>query len=55
MQSVNEKYQDLLSKIDALRASLHVIDDQELTDAIAQLDKLEAVVRHMENTYGDEL
>ena len=53
--TINEKYNSIIDRIDAIRASYHLIAAEELEAAMQELEKLEAVLRTLEERYTEDL
>ena len=55
MQSSRERYNEILEKYEAIRESLHLISNEELDEAVAQIERYEAIMKQLEDLYGEEL
>jgi hypothetical protein len=55
MQSPRDRYNEILEKYDAIRAILHIITNEELGEAVALIEKYEAIMKQIEDVYGEEL
>ena len=55
MQSPRDRYNEILEKYESIRASLHIIANEELDEAVALIEKYEAIMKQIEDVYGEEL
>ena len=55
LMSINERYNMLLDKIDNIKANLHLLAAEELNAASDEIDKLEAVLKQLEDLYPEEV
>ena len=55
LMSINERYNDILDKIQAIRGSLHIIHGEELAIAMAEIEKYENILKQLEDLYPEEV
>jgi hypothetical protein len=55
MQSPRERYNEILEKYEAIRANIHLISNEELDAAVAQIERYELIMKQLEDLYGEEL
>ena len=55
LMSLNERYNDILDKIQAIRGSLHIIHGEELAIAMAEIEKYENILKQLEDLYPEEV
>jgi len=55
LMSINERYNDILDKIQAIRGSLHVIHGEELATAMSEIEKYENMLKQLEDLYPEEV
>ncbi len=55
LMSINERYNNILDKIQAIRSSMHVIHGEELAVAIAEMEKYENILKQLEDLYPEEV
>lgn len=55
LMSINERYNDILDKIQAIRGSLHVVHGEELAVAMAEIEKYENILKQLEDLYPEEV
>ena len=55
MQSPRERYNEILEKYEAIRANLHIIENDKLDQAVAEIEKYELIMKQLEDVYGEEL
>ena len=55
LMSINERYNTMLDKIDAIRANIHLISAEELENVMKELDKLETILKQLEDLYPEEV
>jgi len=55
LMSINERYNSLLDRIDNIKANLHLLAAEELNAASDEIDKLEAVLKQLEDLYPEEV
>jgi prefoldin subunit 5 len=53
--SINERYNLILEKIDAIRANIHLITADELEAAMTEMDKYEKILKQIEDLYPEEV
>jgi len=53
--TVNERYNSIIDRIDAIRASFHLIAAEELEAAMKEMEKLEANLKRLEEQFPEEL
>ena len=53
--TVNERYSMIIDRIDAIRASYHLIAAEELEAAMLEVEKLEANLKRLEEQYPEDL
>jgi hypothetical protein len=55
LMSINERYNMLLDKIDAIKANLHLIAADELDAAVQEMEKYENILKQLEDLYPEEV
>ena len=55
LMSINERYNMILDKIDAIKANLHLIAAEELNAAVAEMEKYEHILKQLEDLYPEEV
>jgi len=55
MQSPRERYNEILEKYESIRANLHIIENDKLDEAVAEIEKYELIMKQLEDLYGEEL
>ena len=55
LTSINERYNLILDKIDAIRANIHLITADELEAAMIEMEKYEAILKQLEDLYPEEV
>ena len=55
LMSINERYNMILDKIDAIKANLHLIAAEELNAAVAEMEKYENILKQLEDLYPEEV
>jgi hypothetical protein len=55
LMSINERYNSILDKIDAIRANIHLISADELEAAMKEMDKYEKILKQLEDLYPEEI
>ncbi len=55
LMSINERYNELLDKIQAIRSTLHVIHGEELAAAIVEMERYENTLKQLEDLYPEEV
>ena len=55
LTSINERYNLILDKIDAIRANIHLITADELEAAMMEMEKYEAILKQLEDLYPEEV
>jgi archaellum component FlaC len=55
LMSINERYNSLLDRIDNIKASLHLLAAEELNAASNEINKLEAILKQLEDLYPEEV
>ena len=55
LMSINERYNDILDKIQAIRGSLHIIHGEELATAMTEIEKYENILKQLEDLYPEEV
>ena len=53
--SINQRYNDLLDKMEAIRVNLRVLEADKLDEAVKELDKIELVLKQLEDLYDDQI
>lgn len=53
--TVNERYNSIIDRIDAIHASYHLLAAEELEAAMREVEKLEANLKRLEEHYPEEL
>lgn len=55
LMSINERYNKMLDKLDSVRESLHLLSGEELNEAHRLIEKLEVVLKQIEDLYPEEV
>ena len=55
MQTPKERYEFMLQKLDTIQANIHLVEDDKLDEMSAEIDKLELIIKQLEDLYSDEL
>jgi prefoldin subunit 5 len=55
LTSINERYNLILDKIDAIRANIHLITAEELEFAMKEMEKYENILKQLEDLYPEEV
>jgi sRNA-binding regulator protein Hfq len=55
LMSINERYNLILDKMDAIRANIHLISADELETAMKEMDKYEVILKQLEDLYPEEV
>jgi hypothetical protein len=55
LMSINERYNLILDKMDAIRANIHLISADELEIAMKEMDKYEVILKQLEDLYPEEV
>lgn len=55
MQTTKERYESMLQKLDTIRETIHLVESEKLDEVVAEIDKLEIILKQIEDLYGDEL
>lgn len=55
LMSINERYNAMLDKIDAIRANIHLISAEELEHVMKELEKLDLILKQLEDLYPEEV
>lgn len=55
LMSINERYNIILDKIDAIRSNIHLISAEELEAAMMEMDKYEKILKQLEDLYPEEV
>jgi len=55
MQTTKERYESMLTKLDSIRENIHLVESEKLDAVIAEIDKIELILRQMEDLYSEEL
>lgn len=55
LMSINERYNTLIDKVDSIRANIHLLQTDELENAMKELDKLETMLKQIEDLYPEEV
>jgi prefoldin subunit 5 len=55
LMSINERYNMILDKIDAIRANIQLIAADELEAAMIEIDKYETILKQLEDLYPEEV
>jgi hypothetical protein len=55
LMSINERYNLILDKMDAIRANIHLISADELETAMKEMDKYENILKQLEDLYPEEV
>jgi len=55
MQTAKERYEAMLVKLDSIQANIHLVENDKLDEMVAELEKLELILKQLEDLYGDEL
>jgi len=53
--SINERYNMILDKIENIKANLHTIHEENLDEAMKEIDKLEETLKQIEDLYPEEV
>ena len=55
LMSINERYNDILDKIQSIRTNLHLIHGEELQAAVAEMERYENILKQLEDLYPEEV
>jgi hypothetical protein len=55
LMGINERYSMLLDKFESIRANLHLIAGEELELAMKEMDKIELILKQLEDLYPEEV
>jgi archaellum component FlaC len=55
LMSINERYNQILDKIDSIKANIHLIHADELDAVMKEMDKLELILKQLEDLYPEEV
>jgi archaellum component FlaC len=55
LMSINERYNAILDKIDGIRANIHLIHAEELEHVMKELEKLDMILKQLEDLYPEEV
>jgi prefoldin subunit 5 len=55
LRSINERYNMLLDRIDAIRSNIHLITADELDSAMKEIEKIETILKQLEDLYPEEV
>ena len=55
MQSARERYEELLKKYESIRENLHLVNGEKLDEAVKEIEKLDLILKQLEDLYGEEL
>jgi hypothetical protein len=55
MQTPKERYESMLNKLDSIRANIHLVEAEKLDEVVAEMDKIELIIKQLEDVYGQEL
>ena len=55
MQTAKERYESMLQKLDTIQANIHLVESDKLDEITAEIDKLELILKQLEDLYGEEL
>lgn len=53
--SINERYSMLLDKFESIRINLHLTAGEELEQAMKEMDKIEAILKQIEDLYPEDV
>jgi sRNA-binding regulator protein Hfq len=53
--SINERYNNVLDKLQSIRENIHLISGDELEQAIKEMDKFEVLLKQLEDMYPLEI
>ena len=53
--SANERYTSILDKLDSIRGNIHLIHADELDVVMKEVEKLEAILKQLEDLYSQEI
>ena len=55
LMGINERYSMLLDKFESIRANLHLVAGEELEHAMKEMDKIEVILKQLEDLYPEEV
>jgi len=55
LMSINERYIMLLDKFESIRSNVHLIVGDELEQAMKEMDKIEAILKQLEDLYPEDV
>jgi hypothetical protein len=55
LMGINERYTMLLDKFESIRNNLHLISNEELDQAVKEMDKIETILKQLENLYPEDV
>jgi len=55
MQTAKERYESMLQKLDTIQANIHLVEAEKLDEVVAEIEKLELILKQIEDLYGHEL
>ena len=55
LMSINERYNNVLDKMQSIRNNIHLISGEELEEAIKEIDKCEELLKQLEDMYPMEI
>jgi len=55
LMGINERYSALLDKFESIRTNLHLISGEELEHAMKEMDKIETILKQLEDLYPEEV
>lgn len=55
LMSINERYSMLLDKFESIRANVHLVAGEELEFAMKEMDKIEAILKQLEDLYPEDV
>lgn len=53
--SINERYSMLLDKFESIRINLHLTAGEELEQAMKEMDKIESILKQLEDLYPEDV
>jgi len=55
LMSINERYNNVLDKMQSIRNNIHLVSGEELEEAIKEIDKCEELLKQLEDMYPMEI
>ena len=55
LMSINERYNNVLDKMQYIRNNIHLVSGEELEEAIKEIDKCEELLKQLEDMYPMEI